>query len=330
MRKALIIGIDQYSSIDSLSGCVKDANAVVKVLERNADNSTNFQTPRLILGSKETPIVKKSILKAAVRELFQGECEIALLYFAGHGYVEDTGGYLCAGDCETGDDGLSLHEVMTFANRSKAKNRVIILDSCHSGVIGSNPIDTSLTELKEGTTILTASTEDQYAMENGDASGGVFTTLLVDALEGAAANLVGDVTPGSIYAHIDQSLGPWAQRPVFKTNVQTFVSLRKAKPAITLSDLQALITYFPSADYKFPLDPSFEPERFEEHKLDPNILPPDPVNTQIFACLQRYVKVNLLRPIGAAHMWHAAMNSKSCELTVLGQHYWKLVKNRLI
>jgi len=41
----------------------------------------------------------------------------------------------------------------------------------------------------------------------------------VDALGGAAANLVGDVTPGSVYAHIDQSLGPWAQRPVFKTNV---------------------------------------------------------------------------------------------------------------
>jgi len=38
--------------------------------------------------------------------------------------------------------------------------------------------------------------------------GGVFTGLLVDALSGGAANLVGDVTPGSVYAHIDQSLGP--------------------------------------------------------------------------------------------------------------------------
>jgi len=36
----------------------------------------------------------------------------------------------------------------------------------------------------------------------------VFTGLLVDALSGGAANLVGDVTPGSVYAHIDQSLGP--------------------------------------------------------------------------------------------------------------------------
>ena len=69
-------------------------------------------------------------------------------------------------------------------------------------------------DLKEGTTILTASTADQYATEKNGA--GVFTTLLVDALNGAACNLVGDVTPGSVYAHIDQSLGPWDQRPVFR------------------------------------------------------------------------------------------------------------------
>ena len=29
-------------------------------------------------------------------------------------------------------------------------------------------------------------------------------------------------------------------------------------------------------------------------------------------------------------MWHAAMESKACELTILGQHYWSLVNKRLI
>jgi hypothetical protein len=97
---------------------------------------------------------------------------------------------------------------------------------------------------------------------------GVFTNLFVDALGGAAANLVGDVTPGSVYAHIDQSLGPWAQRPVFKTNVKTFVSLRKATPPISLADLQAIATHFPVAGYNCKLDPSYEPERSEEQRKD--------------------------------------------------------------
>ena len=57
-------------------------------------------------------------------------------------------------------------------------------------------------------TVLTASTADQFAMEVPGGGAGVFTTLLVDALVGAAANLLGENTPGSVYAHIDQSLDP--------------------------------------------------------------------------------------------------------------------------
>lgn len=245
MRKALIVGIDYYEDAPPLSGCVNDAHAVKAMLERHADGTVNFVTPMLLTTSGVADMVKRTELKEAVRELFAGESEIALLYFAGHGYIEDTGGFLCACDCKTGDDGLSLAELMTLANKSQARNKVIILDSCHSGIAGDKSTTQGVSEIKEGMTVLTASTTDQYAAEVPGGGAGVFTTLLVDALRGAAANLVGDVTPGSVYAHIDQSLGPWAQRPVFKTNVKTFVSLRKAAPPIALTDLQALATHFP-------------------------------------------------------------------------------------
>lgn len=329
MRKALIVGIDHYDHIGSLSGCVNDAHSVRNVLERHADGTVNFATPRLMTGTGPADTVNNSELKAAVRELFSGDSDIALFYFAGHGYIEDTGGFLCSSECRTGDDGLPLAVVMTLAGQSSAKNKIIVLDSCHSGITGSRPGDQRVAEIKEGMTILTASTAEQNAMEVPGV-GGLFTNLFIDALGGAAANLVGDVTPGSVYAHIDQSLGPWAQRPVFKTNVKTFVSLRKATPPISLADLQALATHFPRADHDFPLDPSYEPERSEEQRNDPNIPPPDPTNTIVFDLLQKYVKVNLVRPVGAPHMWHAAMQSKSCQLTVTGQHYRRLVANRLI
>ncbi len=332
MRKALIVGIDYYKDIDPLCGCVNDANYVKKVIERNADGTPNFVTPCMMLGTDQGNIIKRQQLKEAVRKLFADQSEIALFYFAGHGYVEDTGGFLCAGDCETGDDGLPLNDVMTIASQSPATNKVIILDSCHSGIAGNRPTHKAFAEIVSGMTILTASTEDQYAMENQTGTpGGVFTSLLVDALEGAAANLVGDVTPGSVYAHIDQSLGPWAgQRPVFKTNVKTFVSLRKADAPIPLANLRSLSTLFPCEGFDFKLDPSYEPERNEESKKDPNIPPPDPDNNAVFATLQSLVKVNLVQPVGAPHMWHAAMQSKSCKLTVLGEHYRRLVNNRMI
>jgi hypothetical protein len=330
MRKALIVGIDKYDHITPLSGCVNDAHAVKNVLERHADGTVNFATPKLLAGTSASERVDKGQLKDAIRELFADDSEIALFYFAGHGYVEDTGGFLCGTECRTGDDGLALAEVMTLAVKSPAKNKVIILDSCHGGIAGNRPDLQAIAEIKEGMTILTASTAEQYAMEVPGGGAGVFTSLLVDALGGAAANLVGDVTPGSVYAHIDQSLGPWAQRPVFKTNVKTFVSLRKAAAPIPLADLQALATHFPRADYDFPLDPEYEPERTAEQLTDPDFPKPDPRKNAVFAVLQKYVKVNLVRPVGAPHMWHAAMQSKSCELTVLGQHYRNLVANDLI
>ena len=125
-------------------------------------------------------------------------------------------------------------------------------------------------------TILAASTETQYASEENGS--GIFTTLLVDALAGAASNLVGDVTPGSVYAHVDQSLGPWQQRPVFKTNVKRFVSLRRVLPPLPLQELRLIAKLFPAADFDFRLDPTFEPELRGRPEGAP---PPDPRDKQL-------------------------------------------------
>ena len=319
MRKGLVVGVDYYAHVSPLYGCVNDAHSVKAVLDRNSDGTVNFAT-KLLTGTGPSDMVTRAGLRENIRELFAGECETALFYFAGHGHIEITGGYLIASDAKTGDEGIPLVDVITYANQSSARNRIIVLDSCHSGIAGATPAAPATAELKEGTTILTASTAEQYASEVNGA--GVFTNLFIDALNGAAGNLVGDVTPGSIYAHIDQSLGPWDQRPVFKTNVKSFVSLRKVQPAITLSELQRIAEFFPSPGQEFPLNPTFEPERSAG---DASLPPPIPVHTAKFAVLQKYNRVGLVVPVGAPHMWHAAIGSKSCKLTVLGEHYRRLV-----
>lgn len=313
MRKALIVGIDYYEKIDPLYGCVNDSYQVKTVLERHSDGSLNFGVKHLT-GTGPGNGVSRRELKDTATELFRDDSEIALFYFAGHGYIEDTGGFLITSDCTDGDDGFKLDELMALANKSPARNKVIILDSCHSGIAGTPTTLGSSALLNNGITILTASSEEQYAMEE-DGSG-VFTTLLVDALNGSAANLVGDITPGSIYAHIDQSLGPWEQRPIFKTNVKAFTTLRKVQPPIALGDLKRIVELFQDPAEEFKLDPSFEPEG--THVKDED-------NVEKFKILQMYNRINLVVPVDAPHMWHAAMNSKGCRLTVLGAHYWTLV-----
>lgn len=317
MRKALVVGIDYYESAPQLRGCVNDAYAVKSVLERHGNGTVNFGV-NLITGTGENQAVSRRELKDSIVQLFSDDCEIALFYFSGHGFIESTGGYLISSECKDGDDGLSMNDLLQFANESKARSKVIILDCCHSGIAGNVPVANQHSLLSEGVSILTASSADQYAMEKNGS--GVFTSLFVDALQGSSANLVGDITPGSIYAHIDQSLGPWEQRPIFKTNVRSFVSLREVQPPIELDDIKRLVEYFEEISSHFQLDPTFEPE-------EPSAIEE---NTEKFAVLQKLNRVNLVVPVDAEHMYFAAINSKSCKLTILGEHYWKLVKNERI
>jgi hypothetical protein len=324
MKIALVVGVNYYEHGDHLYGCVNDAHSVKAVLERHDGGSVNFDC-RILTGTGPSETVSRGQLKDQISELFKNDADIALFYFAGHGHIESTGGYLLTSEATRGDEGVSLTEILTIANNSPAKNKIIILDSCHSGIAGTPPEAGQLASLAEGVTVLTASTKEQYASEHNGR--GVFTTLLVDALSGSAANLTGDITPGSIYAHIDQSLGAWEQRPVFKTNVKQFVSLRKTTPAISTDDLRKITTLFPTPGFSFQLDPTFEPEMKGRDKGMP-----DPIeeNTRIFSVLQKYNRLNLLVPDGTPHMWNAAMESKSCRLTALGEHYRRLVeKNRI-
>jgi len=328
VRKALVVGIDYYTNVSLLHGCVNDSYAVKAMLDRHADGSVNFGVKH-ITSTGSHDLVSRDELRQAIESLFAGDGEVSLLYFAGHGHIEATGGYLCSSDVKTGNDGVPLAEIMTMANQSRIQNRVIILDSCHSGVAGGSALQQKVAEIDDGVTILTASTAEQYATEVNGA--GVFTSLLVDALGGASANLVGDVTPGSVYAHVDQSLGPWAQRPVFKTNVTRFVSLRKVLPPLELAEIRRIAEFFPAPGFQYQLDPTYEPERHESWAVNPQGIPaPLPDHNAIFKILQKYNRVGLAVPEGAPHMWHAAMESKSVRLTALGEHYRRLAAKGLI
>jgi Caspase domain len=315
MRKALVIGINDYPSAP-LRGCVKDANAMAEVLETHGDGSPNFHVIQMTSPSDS---ISRSNLRRAIEELFQGQCDIALLYFSGHGFIKSTGGYLVTTDHQRYDEGVSMDEILVLANQSKARDKVVIFDCCHSGAAGSPTITGSnLAQLSEGLSVLTASLDSESALEINGA--GVFTSLVVDALKGGAADLRGNITPGSIYAYVDEALGAWDQRPIFKTNVTRFTSLRTISPKIPLATLRKITTYFPSPDAQHGLNPTYE---FTEPSA---ILE----NVEIFKDLQKFTSAGLVTPVDEEHMYFAAMKSKSCRLTAMGYQYWRLANEKKV
>lgn len=320
-RKALVVGIDDYPFVP-LHGCVNDAEDMAALLSRNDDKSLNFSVK---IKTSQNHQINKGTLKSWISDCFSGDDEIALFYFSGHGHIDTSGGYIVTPDYGPMDWGVSMQDILTFANNSKCRNKIIILDCCHSGSVGSiNGRGQQTAVINEGVTILTASKSDESAAEiKGH---GVFTELLTDALKGGAADILGNISPGSVYAYIDRALGPWEQRPVFKTNVNRFISLRTVKPPIDISVVRKIAEYFEDPTIKFSLNPSFEPtnNKETEHKVvEPYS---DKTNTEIFKDLQALESVGLVVPDGTPHMYFAALESKSCKLTSLGQHYWRLVK----
>lgn len=321
MKKALLIGINDYPKGNELKGCIEDINLVKAAIERNGDNTTNFDV-------KMMPNVKTSNdVMNAISKLFEGEGDISLLYFSGHGYVNNTGAEIVMPkDIENDTQyykGIQMSTIMKIVNNSHVRNKIIILDCCHSGNMGKYDLEDSGSILNTGVSILAACREDEYALEIG--GHGIFTELLCSALNGGASDFCGNITIGGVYAYIDRSFGPWDQRPIFKTNVNEFVPLRKIKPQVSLSVIHELTNLFKEPSEIFSLDPSFEYTNNPsiKHKY---IIPYTNVdNVQKFKLLQELHSIGFVEPISEKHMYFAAMNSTGCKLTALGKYYWRLV-----
>ena len=122
----------------------------------------------------------------------------------------------------------------------------------------------------------------------------------------------------------------WYQRPMFKTHIGGFVELQTTTPQVSPAIMRKLTEYFPSPELNFPLDPSFEDTNSPDAKYKLCSPYAKAENIKKFKDLQALQSIGLVTPNNAAFMYYAAMESKSCKLTPLGVHYWKLVKENKI
>lgn len=326
MKRALVIGIDDYGSPEKdLEGCVADAIAVGEKLATNGNGDPNFD---VITYTSNDAKVTTELLDEGVTKLFkQGKCDTAVLYFAGHGLLdaETNRGYLVSQDAKKGAFGMSLTDILGLANAAHPEigSTVIILDCCHAGYLGElqglNAKDMSV--IGKGVTILAAADRNQKADEDG--GHGIFSGIMLDALSGSASDILGRITPASVYALVDQTLGGWGQRPVYKANVDSFITLRQVPPKVPPEMLRKLKDYFPTAGHVFPVDPSFERDR-GKYTEELKHIPFSQENHNIFREMQAYFRVNLVSPVDYPFPWDAAVHSTGFRLTAQGAHYRRL------
>jgi hypothetical protein len=310
-RLAVLVGIDDYDAHDALRGCVTDAGAVADALSLNHDKSRNFTCELL---TSDLTRVTRAALRAAASQLFaRRRLDVALLFFAGHGTIAAHGACLVTQDGVEHDEGVPMAEIIALANASDAREKIIVLDCCHAGMIDELFAGAATMPIGEGVSILAACRSLEQAMESGNR--GAFSEAVCAALEGGAADVRGRVTVASVYSFVDQLFATNEQRPVLKASVDKLVTLRTASASIDDHTLHSeLLGLFPTEHHRIQLDKSYEPTEAPKH----------PQHEAAFAQLQRLRGARLVEPDGADHMYWAAMDGLTCSLTPLGRFYWRM------
>lgn len=74
MKKALIVGVNNYGGNNNLSGCINDAETISTLLERDENGDKNFHI------KKSLDVQAKGELNGQIRECFSGNEDVALFY----------------------------------------------------------------------------------------------------------------------------------------------------------------------------------------------------------------------------------------------------------
>ena len=330
-KKALLIGVNTYANgvLPKLSASVGDVDAMAGALARHRDgaNRVNYECTVLRDATAEGARLTRAQLRRAITAHFDDFGGDLLLYYSGHGVLRNTGGFLTAYDSEQDDPGVPMTEIMTLANNSRAREILMILDCCHAGKMGDvadggrTIFGDSLATIREEMTVIAACTAGQQAFEIAGRS--AFTAALVDALEGGAADHLGQVTAGAMYAYARRRFGVSGQRPVYKSHTSDVSVVRWCEATINHADLTRMVGLFPSVDFKLQLDPEYEPE--DEHG---NVK--QPVNTDKVDCalmLKRLRDAGLVKSTNGDQFYWVARRRGTLELTRRGHEYCLLMRN---
>lgn len=133
------IGINSYPNWQPLDNAVSDAEGLQRALVEKVGFTAPFE-----------PLLQEKADRRSIEELLQnrlpkevGENDSLVLFFAGHGLTQSLSrseaGYIipfdaAAASAERWSDYIRVEDVLRYADETKARHVLVILDSCFSGI----------------------------------------------------------------------------------------------------------------------------------------------------------------------------------------------------
>ena len=224
---AVVIGVGEYLNLDEsqqLQFSESDAQAMYRVLISHEGGAFPAENVRMLTGDRATLENIRYVLEEWLPSVAT-PADRVIVYFAGHGLVENGRGYLAPWDVdpqrldETAYPMATLGEVM--ASRVSARWKVLLTDACHSGRINFNAettnaaLDSHFNNLPKNFLTLTATREREQSYEDPALSTGFgfFTYFLTQAWQGYADNdpCDGRITADEVIEYVRSNVRRYAR-----------------------------------------------------------------------------------------------------------------------
>lgn len=221
--KALLVGVCEYifdPSLNPLPLCSNDVAAVHKALI----DGLNVSADNILVSGNNGQITKACLLSDLKSVLdTTTDKDTLIVYFSGHG----------GNNCLAMSDGLlNLQSLVDLIGQTTPQNKIIILDSCHSGsfTVGNvSPLGADETVgalASQGYAVLASCSKTQISGFNRERGLSIYTTFLVDALTSRFLIRKGKKSLESINEAIFHFAKLWnskhpsqAQQPIFRASM---------------------------------------------------------------------------------------------------------------
>ena len=222
---ALVVGIGEYQYLDEsrqLLFAESDAEAMYRVLISHEGGAFPPENVRLLTDAEATLENIRHALEEWLPSV-AAPADRVVVYFAGHGFVQNGRGYLAPTDVdpdrleETAYPMAALGDVM--ANKVQAHWKVLLTDACHSGKVNAETtneaLDLQFSSLPPSFLTLTSTREREMSHEDPNLSTGfgLFTYFLTQAWQGHADNdpCDGQITADEVIEYVRANVRRYAR-----------------------------------------------------------------------------------------------------------------------
>ncbi|MCB0661157.1 MAG: caspase family protein [Saprospiraceae bacterium] len=207
---AVVVGVGRYQHMPALRYTDDDAYQMYAFLKSVEGGSLTDDQVKILVDEDAT---RMNVLTTIHNTLLKAdENDVIVFYFSGHGLE---GSFLPV-DYDGYNNRILHEEIRDLMKKSKANQKVVFADACHSGSILAMkaPVKETLDRYygafenaKGGIALMMSSKGEEYSLEDGGLRSGIFSYFLIKGLKGEAdRNSDKIVTISELFNYVKRSV----------------------------------------------------------------------------------------------------------------------------